>query len=77
ALHFSALPHLTLFQQINQKQHITHLIPPQHLPIHHHHQNNLKTDHKILLHQILTHFKKFQHHFKNPPQPPSLKNPTH
>ncbi|HII0851368.1 TPA: hypothetical protein ACYYSO_000985 [Staphylococcus aureus] len=64
-LDFSGLPDLAVLEQMKEKEQISEVIAPEHVRMHHDHQNKLKSDEKILLDQMVSHFKKFEDDFKN------------
>lgn len=63
-LDFSGLPDLAVLEQMKEKEQISEVIAPEHVRMHHDHQNKLKSDEKILLDQMVSHFKKFEDDFK-------------
>ncbi|PNZ52157.1 hypothetical protein CD170_12255 [Staphylococcus aureus] len=67
-LDFSGLPDLAALEQMKEKEQISEVIAPEHVRMHHDHQNKLKSDEKILLDQMVSHFKKFEADFKNAAQ---------
>lgn len=56
-LDFSGLPDLAVLEQMKEKEQISEVIAPEHVRMHHDHQNKLKSDEKILLDQMVSHFK--------------------
>lgn len=60
-----SLPDLAVLEQMKEKEQISEVIAPEHVRMHHNHQNKLKSDEKILLDQMVSHFKKFEADFKN------------
>ena len=75
-LDFSGLPDLAVLEQMKEKEQISEVIAPEHVRMHHDHQNKLKSDEKILLDQMVSHFKKVEDDFKNAAQGAWVKNAT-
>ncbi|HDK3025130.1 TPA: hypothetical protein PR217_000332 [Staphylococcus aureus] len=75
-LDFSGLPDLAVLEQMKKKEQISEVIAPEHVRMHHDHQNKLKSDEKILLDQMVSHFKNFEDDFKNAAQGAWVKNAT-
>lgn len=67
---------LAVLEQMKEKEQISEVIAPEHVRMHHDHQNKLKSDEKILLDQMVSHFKKFEADFENVAQGHWVKSAT-
>lgn len=71
-----SLPDLAVMEDSFEKQHITNVIAPEHDRMHHDHKNQLKNDEKMLVDQMISHFKKFKSDFNNAAQGDWVKSAT-